>query len=130
VASTYIGAMGIGVSNLERSTDFYTNIIGMKKLMTLEPSYMIENVMGFEGRGASLLLMYFTDNSNPNCKNNPVKVVIYVPDAEAIVEKARSEGYEIYREIETVKEIGNALMAMVKDPDGYIVELIEKPPKS
>jgi predicted enzyme related to lactoylglutathione lyase len=130
MASTYIGAMGIGVSNLEQSTDFYTNIIGMKKLMTIEPSYMVENVMGFEGRGASLLLMHFTDGSNPNCKNNPVKVVIYVPDAKTIVEAARNAGYEIYRELEAVKEIGNALMAMVKDPDGYIVELIQKPPKA
>lgn len=129
MASTYIGAMGIGVSDLEKSTGFYRNIIGMKKLMTLEPSYMVEHVMGFEGRGASLLLMHFTDGSNPNCKDNPVKVVIHAPDTKAIVEKARREGFEIYREPEAIKEIGNALMAMIKDPDGYIVEVIQKPPK-
>ncbi|MCW8194855.1 hypothetical protein F6455_08655 [Proteobacteria bacterium 005FR1] len=130
MASTYIGAMGIGVSDLEKSTSFYTDIIGMKKLMTLEPSYMVENVMGFEGRGAALLLMHFTDGSNPNCRDNPVKVVIYVPDAKAIVEKARSAGHEIYRELEAIEEIGNALMAMIKDPDGYIVEIIQKAAKA
>lgn len=129
MASTYIGAMGIGVSDLDKSTDFYCRIVGMKKLMTLEPSYMKENVLGFEGRGASLLLMHFTDGSDPNYKNNPVKIVLYVPDAAAIVEAARAEGSEIIREMAPVKEIGNAMVGMVKDPDGYVVEFIQKAPK-
>lgn len=124
MASTYIGAMGIGVSDLEKSTDFYSRLVGMKKIMTLEPGYMTENVMGFEGKGAALVLMHYTDGSNPHYQDNPVKVVIYVPDAQEKVEAIRAEGYPVTREVSTIKGIG--AVGMVKDPDGYIVEFIQK----
>ncbi len=126
----YIGAMGIAVSDLEESTDFYCRIIGMKVLTTFNVSYMNENVLGFEGRGASLLLMNYIDGSNPNCKDNPIKIVIYVDDITSLFDSARAEGYEVIREPEVLESIGGALMGMVKDPDGYVVEMIQKKPKS
>lgn len=129
MASQYIGAMGIAVSDLEKSTGFYTQIVGMKKLMTFNVSYMDENVMGYEGRGASLLLMHYTDGSNPNCKDNPIKIVIYVADIKSIFENARADNVEITREPEALEAIGGALMGMLKDPDGYLIEMIEKKAK-
>jgi len=129
MASQYIGAMGIAVSDLDKSTKFYSQFIGMKKLMTINASYMNENVMGFEGRGASLLLMNYIDGSNPNCKDNPIKIVVYVVDINSIFDSARAEGVEITREPEALDMLGGALMGMLKDPDGYIVEMIEKKAK-
>lgn len=130
MASTYLGAFGIGVSDLEKSADFYTGVVGMKQLMTLEPENMKEIVLGFEGRGASLLLMHYTDGSNPNYSNNPVKVVLYVPDANAIMTAAQAAGAEVVRDLSPVAEIGNALVGMVKDPDGYVVEFVQKAQKA
>lgn len=126
MASTYIGALGIGVSNLERSSDFYSRMLGMKKLMTLKLPNMDEEVLGFEGKGASLVLMHYTDSSNPSYQNNPVKVVIYVPDVVAIIEAIRAEGLTIVREPAAVPSMNNAVIAMANDPDGYVVELIQK----
>ena len=130
MASTYIGALGIGVSDLEKSTDFYTRVIGMKKIQTLNLPHMNEEVLGFEGRGASLVLMNYIDGSEPNYKNNPIKIVIYVPNAGAIIEAVRSEGLEIVREPEPLAALNIAALAFAKDPDGYLIELIQKPPKS
>lgn len=129
MASTYIGALGIGVSDLEKSTDFYTRIIGMKKLQSLNLPHMNEEVLGFEGRGASLVLMNYIDGSNPNYKDNPIKIVIYVPDAAAIIEVIRAEGFDIVKEPEPLAKLNIAALAFAKDPDGYLVELIQKPPK-
>lgn len=129
MASTYIGALGIGVSDLEKSTDFYTRIIGMKKLQSLNLPHMNEEVLGFEGRGASLVLMNYIDGSNPNYKDNPIKIVIYVPDAAAIIEVIRAEGFDIVKEPEPLEKLNIAALAFAKDPDGYLVELIQKPPK-
>lgn len=130
MASTYLGAFGIGVNDLEKSADFYTRVVGMQQLTTLEPENMKEIVLGFEGRGASLLLMHYTDGSNPNYQDNPVKVVVYVPDAGAIMEAAQQYGAEVVRALSPVAEIGNALVGMVKDPDGYVVEFVQKPPRT
>ena len=130
MTSTYIGALGIGVSDLEKSTDFYTRVIGMKKIQTLNLPHMNEEVLGFEGRGASLVLMNYIDGSEPNYKNNPIKIVIYVPNAGAIIEAVRSEGLEIVREPEPLAALNIAALAFAKDPDGYLIELIQKPPKS
>jgi lactoylglutathione lyase len=129
MASTYIGAMGVGVSNLELSTDFYCRVMGMKKLQTMHLEHMNEEVLGFDGRGASLVLMHWIDGSERQYLNNPIKIVIYVPDAAAIIEAVRAEGLEIVKEPTTYPSMNNAIIAFAKDPDGYLVELIQKPPK-
>jgi len=129
MASTYIGALGIGVSDLAKSTDFYCRVIGMKKLQTINVPQMNEEVLGFEGRGASLVLMNYIDGSNPNYKDNPIKIVIYVSDAAAIIDAVRKEGLEIVREPAPIETLNNSILAFAKDPDGYLVELIQKPPK-
>ncbi len=49
--TAYIGAVGIGVSDLARSADFYTRVLGMKVITTFKLDDMDEIVVGFEGRG-------------------------------------------------------------------------------
>ena len=58
------GATGIAVTDLDRSVDFYTRVMGMTSLLTLHLGHMDEVIVGFEaGRGASLALMRYTDGS-------------------------------------------------------------------
>ncbi len=128
--STYIGAIGIGVSDLEQSTDFYTRVMGMKKLQTINLPHMNEELLGYEGRSASLVLMNFIDGSNPNYKDNPIKLVVYVPDVATVIDAIREEGLTIVQEPAVSETLGGALLAFAKDPDGYLVELIQKPPKN
>ena len=124
-----VGAMGIGVSDLERSADFYTRVVGMQQLTTFALPEMDEVVVGFGGRGAALVLMHWTDGSAKTYADLPVKVVLYVADPVATVEAIRAEGLEITREPAAVPGLGDAVVGLAKDPDGYVVELIQAQPR-
>lgn len=125
-AINYCGAAGIGVSDLKRSTDFYMNVFGMKKMWKLKLPHMHEMVLNFEGRrGASIVLMHYVDGSAPNYVNNPVKLVFHVADPKACIEKIRGEGLDIVREATPVPELRNAVVGLAKDPDGYLLEILQ-----
>ena len=61
----YLGAVGIGVSDLARSVDFYTRVLGMTQVQTFKLDYMDEVVVAFPGRSA-VVLMHYTDGSVRN----------------------------------------------------------------
>ena len=126
-SADYIGATGIGVSDLERSADFYSKALGMKRMQTFKLDYMDEIVLGHEGRNA-IVLMHYTDGSARNYKDNPVKLVFYVTDPKAVAERIRAEGCEIIREPIPIATLGGAVVGLAKDPDGYVVELLQAPP--
>jgi len=122
-----LGAVGIGVSDLARSTDFYSRVIGMTQTQTFSLDYMEEVVLAFEGRTA-VVLMHYTDGSARNYKDNPVKLVFYVTDPQVVSDRIKAEGLEIIREPAPMASMGGTAIGLAKDPDGYIVELIQRPP--
>lgn len=122
----YLGATGIGVSDLARSVDFYTRVLGMKQLQTFKLDYMDEVVVAHEGRTA-VVLMHYTDGSARNYKDNPVKLVFYVTDPKAVAERIRADGLEITREPTPIETLGGAIVCLAKDPDGYVIELLQAP---
>jgi lactoylglutathione lyase len=126
-SADYLGATGIGVSDLERSADFYSKALGMKRMQTFKLDYMDEIVIGHEGRSA-IVLMHYTDGSMRNYKDNPVKLVFYVTDPKAVAERIREEGCEIIREPAPIATLDGAVVGLAKDPDGYVVELLQAPP--
>lgn len=128
--TAYIGAVGIGVSDLARSADFYTRVLGMKVITTFKLDYMDEIVVGFEGRGSALVLMHWTDGSVRNYANNPIKIVLYVPDPTAAADAIRADGLEIVREPTPIASLGGAVVGFARDPDGYLVELLQRPAKA
>lgn len=119
---------GIGVSDLAKSTDFYTRVLGMTHVQTLKLDYMDENILSYPAenfaRGSRLVLMHWTDGSKRDYKNLPVKLVLQVKDAKAVVERVRAEGFEVMREAGKSKASNNTV-AFVKDPDGYMIELLQ-----
>jgi lactoylglutathione lyase len=120
----YLSAVGIGVSDLDRSLDFYCRVLGMQKTQTFKLPEMEEIIVAHEGRNA-VVLMHYTDGSTRNYRDNPVKLVFYVADAKARTEAIRAEGLAITREAEPIAAMGNAIIGMGKDPDGYVIELIQ-----
>lgn len=128
--TAYIGAVGIGVSDLARSADFYTRVLGMKVITTFKLDYMDEIVVGFEGRGSALVLMHWTDGSARNYANNPIKIVLYVPNPKAAADAIRADGLEIVREPTPIAALGGAVVGFAKDPDGYLVELLQRPTRA
>lgn len=123
-----LGAMGIGVSDLARSVDFYTRVLGMETLTTMTLPHMDEVILGYDrSRGPALVLMHHTDGSDPSCNNLPVKVVVYVADPAGLADAIRAEGLDIVREPAPVPELGGAVVGFAKDPDGYMVEILQRP---
>jgi lactoylglutathione lyase len=122
-----LGAVGIGVSDLAKSTDFYTRVLGMKQTATYKLSMMDEVVVAYDSpRGSSIVLMHYTDGRTINYKDLPVKLVVYVADAKALFEKIRAEKLVITREPAPLAVLNNAVVGIAKDPDGYELEVIQR----
>ena len=122
----YLTAVGIGVSDLKRSVDFYTRVLGMQQTQVFKLDYMDEVVVAHEGRSA-LVLMHYTDGSVRNYKDNPVKLVFFVTDPAGLIEAIRTDGLEITHEVAPAESMGGTMLGMAKDPDGYVIELIQAP---
>lgn len=126
VRSSTLGAIGIGVRDLQRSAEFYTRVLGMKQLQTFKLPHMDEIVLGLEGtRSSAIVLMHWTDGTERHYGNNAIKLVFYVSDPSAVAQRFRDEGLEVVREPAPVPGLGNAVVGFAKDPDGYLVELLQ-----
>jgi lactoylglutathione lyase len=122
-----LGAVGIGVSDLKRSADFYTRVVGMIELTTFKLPYMDEIVLGFDGsRSSAVVLMQWTDGSEQHYQDNPVKLVLYVPDPVDLARRIAEEGLEIVREPAPVPELRDAVVGFARDPDGYLIEILQR----
>ena len=124
-----LGAVGIGVSDLPRSVDFYSRVLGLTQTQTFKLDYMDEVVLAYEGRTA-VVLMHYTDGSARNYKDNPVKLVFYVTDPKAVSDRIKADGLEIVREPTPIETLGGAIVGLAKDPDGYTIELLQAPVRS
>jgi lactoylglutathione lyase len=122
----FLTAVGIGVSDLARSADFYSRVLGMKQTRSLTLDHMDEIILAHEGRNA-VVLMHWTDGSAHNYRDNPIKLVFYVTDPVGLIERIRAEGLEITNEPRPFESMGGAVIGLAKDPDGYVIELIQAP---
>ena len=116
------------VGDLQRSIDFYTQVIGMRLLRTSDnPEYQYK--LAFLGFGnnpkhAKLELTYNYGVSQYDMGTAYGHIALGVPDAAAAVERIRAAGGKVTREAGPVKG-GSTIIAFVQDPDGYKIELIE-----
>ena len=125
-AAENLGAVGIGVSDIVRSEDFYTRVLGMSVQQRIDLPHLKEVVVGYEGR-TSVVLMHWLDGSERSYKANAVKLVFFVPDPKALIARIRADGLPIQRDAEAMPEFHNMVIGLAEDPDGYVVELLELP---
>ena len=117
------------VGNLQRSIDFYTQVLGMKLLRTSEnPDY--KYTLAFVGYGnnpehAEIELTYNWGVEAYEAGTAFGHIALGVPDAYAACEKIKAAGGNVTREAGPVKG-GSTVIAFVTDPDGYKIELIER----
>ncbi len=117
----------IRVSDLERSLDFYTRVLGMtlqRRLDFPEGRFTLA-FLGFgDERGASLLeLTHNWDTHEYEIGNGFGHLAIEVDDVRAAVEEIRALGGAIKREPNAMNA-GTTVIAFVADPDGYAIELV------
>jgi lactoylglutathione lyase len=123
-STDYIGAVGIGVSDLERSAQFYEQALGMVRVQTLHLPHMDEVILVHPGRNA-IVLMHWTDGSTRNYRDLPIKLVFYVADPKAFASRIIQAGGRITRDPAPLGEFG--VVGLGLDPDGYVVELLQAP---
>ena len=121
------------VGDLERSIAFYTRVLGMRLLRRTERpehGYTLAFVgYGDEADSAVIELTHNHGVDRYEMGNAYGHVAIGVPDAAALCDRVRSApecGGVVTREAGPVKG-GTTVIAFVQDPDGYKIELIERP---
>ncbi|MDO4627297.1 MAG: lactoylglutathione lyase [Pasteurellaceae bacterium] len=116
------------VSDLDRSIQFYQNVLGMHLLRKSEnPEYKYTLAfIGYddEDRSAVLELTYNWGVDHYEMGSAYGHIAIGVDDIYATCETVRAAGGKITREAGPVKG-GKTIIAFVEDPDGYKIELIE-----
>jgi predicted enzyme related to lactoylglutathione lyase len=122
----FLTAVGIGVADLAASATFYKEVLGMQHVRDFHLDYMDEVMLSHEGRNA-VVLMHYTDGSARNYRDNPVKLVFYVTDPAAMAAKIKARGLEVTHEPTPNPGLGGAVICLAKDPDGYVIELIQRP---
>ena len=117
------------VGNLQRSTDFYTKVLGMKLLRTTdrpEQKYTLAFVgYGTNPEHAELELTYNYGVEKYEIGNAYGHIAIAVEDVYKTCDAVKAQGGNVTREAGPVKG-GTTVIAFVQDPDGYKIELIER----
>lgn len=120
----------IRVRDLDKSLDFYTRHLGMKVIRNQD----------FEGGRFTLAFVGYGDEKDStvielthnwdqdedyDLGNGFGHLAIGVPDIYATCAQMEKEGVNIPRPPGPMKH-GKSVIAFIKDPDGYMIELVEK----
>ncbi|AMF94970.1 lactoylglutathione lyase [Vibrio fluvialis] len=116
------------VGDLDRSIEFYTQVMGMKLLRkneNAEYKYTLAFLgYGDESEGAVIELTYNWGVESYDMGNAYGHIAIGADDIYATCDAIKAAGGNVTREPGPVKG-GTTHIAFVKDPDGYMVELIQ-----
>lgn len=117
------------VGDMQRSINFYTQALGMKLLRTAdneEYKYSLAFVgYGDEVDHTVLELTYNWGVSDYEHGGAFGHIAIGVQDIYKVCDDLKAAGADVYREPGPVKG-GKTVIAFVRDPDGYAIELIER----
>lgn len=119
----------IRVGNLQRSIEFYTQVLDMKLLRQQDypdGRFTLAFVgFGEESENTVIELTHNWDTTQYNLGNGFGHIAIEVENAAAACDAVRNKGGKVVREAGPMKH-GTTIIAFVEDPDGYKIELIQK----
>ena len=120
----------IRVRDLDKSIDFYTRLLGMNELRRtdFEGGRFTLAFVGYgdEESSAVVELTYNWDQAEPyELGDGFGHLAIAVPDAYAVCEAMEKEGIDVPRPAGPMKH-GTRVIAFIKDPDGYMIELVQR----
>lgn len=119
----------IRVGNLDRSLDFYTNVLGMQLLRKKDypdGKFTLAFIgYGPESEQAVIELTHNWETDSYELGNGFGHIALAVDDAAAACEAIRQRGGKVVREAGPMKH-GSTVIAFIEDPDGYKIELIER----
>lgn len=119
----------IRVGDLQRSIDFYTQVLGMRLLRRSDyPDGRFTNAfVGYddESRAAVLELTHNWDTRSYDMGGGFGHVAVEVEDAYKACAEVKKRGGKVSREPGPMKH-GTTVIAFVEDPDGYKIEFVQR----
>jgi len=113
-----VGNVILAVKDLEKSVNFYNNILGMPIKNTRSNWVDL-------GQSGALLSLHPALPSEPHSGtsvDNGILIGLVVGDVESAVNELKSKNVKIHRDIQK-REAG--INAIILDPDGYMISLFE-----
>jgi lactoylglutathione lyase len=119
------------VRDLEKSIDFYTRLLGMRVLRRNDypgGRFTLAFVgYGEESSSTVIELTHNWDQAEPYTIGTGYgHIALGTPDIYGTCERLAKEGVKIPRPPGPMKH-GSTVIAFIEDPDGYKIELIERP---
>ena len=119
----------IRVGDLQRSIDFYTQVLGMRLLRKVdyESGRFTNAFVGYddESKTAVMELTHNWDTKSYDLGNGYGHVAIQVDDAYKTCDEVKKRGGKVTREPGPMKH-GTTVIAFVEDPDGYKIEFVQR----
>jgi len=119
-----ISSFGIEVADLDRSVAFYTDVLGLTVSFTIDNDALHEVGVSDGQGGPSVLLMRHKSAPVPAAGAKDQKIVFITTDVAALHATAVAAGAPSDRE-PTPYPGTDITIGMVRDPDGYLVEIIQ-----
>jgi catechol 2,3-dioxygenase-like lactoylglutathione lyase family enzyme len=124
--NSYTGSVDVGivVENLKQMEQFYVDVLGLEKVADRNTAWGAMAELRF---GASIIRLMQADGAprQTNIGLDAVTGIRYVTfdveDFKETIETCRGAGVEFWLEVEPIRDL---FIAMVKDPEGNIVEFI------
>jgi lactoylglutathione lyase len=113
------------VSDIDRALAFYVGVLGLKEQMRIPlPGGENEVVLGFpDGKGGGLILMWNTNRTTAYALGDGYsRFILNVSDVDAAVAHLAARGTRI---VSQPADAGPMRYAMIADPDGYTIELLQ-----
>lgn len=116
-----VSGLGLNVSDIERSKDFYTEVLGLQVDARVPASGEArEYLLGLTGVLQADTLVVLTAGEVVEGATGFGRVVIVVPNGRAMAERAQAAGARVRGEIRDGTNF-------IYDPDGYLIELYQRP---
>ena len=126
----------VRVADLQASLAFYQNVLGLEETRRIENeagrftlvflAAPLDKDAATETGAPCLELTYNWGQTSYDMGTAYGHIALAVPDAYAACDKIRAAGGNVTREAGPVKG-GSTVIAFVTDPDGYKIELIQRP---
>lgn len=108
------------VNNLEKSIEFYNNLIGLEIVNKME---MGAKQLVFLGAGETKVELIYTGEEHTNPENMNISIGFACDDLDESIKLLTNSGYAPITDIIKINEF--VRFTFFKDPDGFKVQIVE-----
>jgi lactoylglutathione lyase len=124
-----LGGVALNVADVERSVAFYSEVFGLEVHQRIPLPAMTEVIVGPPdgAAGSSVMLVQHDDRGGPTDPSEVVEKLYFVTsDVHTLYDRAMAAGAEPVAPPARATAFP-VTIALVRDPDGYKIELVETP---